>query len=65
VGWTHLAKPKPTFTHGNGREPSRKKTTWETSFDMESVIRKDVKSLNGGPDWKAQWLTGRVRGLGV
>jgi len=33
VGWTRLAKPKPTLTHGNGREPSRKKTTWETSFE--------------------------------
>jgi len=27
VGRTRLAKPKPTFTHGNGRKPSRKNTT--------------------------------------
>jgi len=30
-----VAKPEPTFTHGNGREPSREKTTRRISFVME------------------------------
>lgn len=68
VGWTCYAKPEPYHKNDHGREPGWKIPLGRPCLRWEDVIRNDLKTLNGGQDWKVRatdrecWRTGCVMG---
>jgi len=47
MSWKCVANPEPTFPHGNERT-SRKKTIWETSFEMRKCSREGLEVTEWG-----------------